>query len=58
VPIRAATAEIGRIPISAVLKVGDVAALRSTLGAAFGLQLVKGHGEWVVQGSVATEPKG
>lgn len=56
VPIRAATPEVGRIPVSAVLKAGDVVALRSTLSAAFGLRLVEGRGEWLVQGGESTEP--
>jgi transmembrane sensor len=48
-PIRAGSAEIGRTEISAVLKVGDVAALAATLEGAFGLELVETRDEWIVK---------
>jgi transmembrane sensor len=48
VPIRPATPEIGRIRVSAVLTIGDIEALRSTLKGAFGLTLVAGRDEWLV----------
>lgn len=48
VPVRAASADVQRTYISAVLKTGDVEALRATLKAAFGLRLVAGKNEWLV----------
>ena len=48
VPIRAATPQVGQIPVSAVLKAGDVEALRATLNGAFGLTLAAGEEEWLV----------
>jgi transmembrane sensor len=47
-PIRAGSPEIGAIAISAVLKTGDVQALRATLLGAFGLSVVEQKGEFVV----------
>jgi transmembrane sensor len=47
-PIRAGSAEIGRTEVSAVLKVGDIAALRATLKGAFGLELVATSDAWIV----------
>jgi transmembrane sensor len=47
-PIRAGSAEIGRTEISAVLRIGDVDALRATLHGAFGLELEPIGNEWVV----------
>ncbi|HVO46900.1 MAG TPA: FecR domain-containing protein [Steroidobacteraceae bacterium] len=41
VPITAGSPEIAQMPISAVLKAGDVAALRATLKGAFGLQVIE-----------------
>ncbi len=52
-PIRTATREIGQIPVSAVLNVGDMNALRATLKGAFGLRLVANGAEWLV---VASNP--
>ena len=48
VPIRAGSPEVGRIMISAVLKTGDVEALRATLRGAFGLRVDEGDGGYVV----------
>ena len=50
-PIRAATREIGHIPVSAVLNVGDVNALRATLKGAFGLNVVENGAGWLVVAS-------
>lgn len=50
VPIRAATPEIGQMHVSAVLRVGDVEALRATLQGAFGLTVITGPAEWLVAG--------
>lgn len=49
-PYRAATREIGQIPVSAVLNVGDEDALRETLEAAFRLTVVANGAEWLVVG--------
>lgn len=49
--IRASTPEIGSVAITAVLKTGDVDALRATLNAAFGLRLEQSGNELLV-----TEP--
>jgi transmembrane sensor len=46
--IRAASPEIGSLRVSAVLRVGDIAALETTLQGAFGLQLERRGGEIVV----------
>jgi transmembrane sensor len=54
-PIRAASEEIGRMQVSAVLKVGDVDALRATLKGAFGLEIVPGPDEWIVTAPRAPE---
>ena len=40
-PIHAGSPQIAQMPISAVLKAGDVAALRATLKGAFGLQVIE-----------------
>ncbi|MBS0421322.1 MAG: FecR domain-containing protein [Proteobacteria bacterium] len=48
VPIRAGSPEVARIMISAVLKTGDVDALRATLKGAFGLRVVEGGRQYVV----------
>jgi transmembrane sensor len=48
VPIRAGSAQIGGVMISAVLKTGDVEALKATLKGAFGFRVVEGDGEFVV----------
>jgi transmembrane sensor len=48
VPIRAGSPDVGQIYVSAVLKVGDVDALRATLKGAFGLTVVAGRDEWLV----------
>jgi len=48
VPIRAGSPEVGRILISAVLKTGDVDALRATLRGAFGLKVVAEGKEYIV----------
>jgi transmembrane sensor len=48
VPVRAGSPEVGRIVISAVLRTGDLEALRATLQGAFGLRVVEGAGEYVV----------
>jgi transmembrane sensor len=57
-PIRAGSADIGRVQVSAVLRAGDVDALRATLKGAFGLELVAGTNGWVVTGQPdpAAEP--
>jgi transmembrane sensor len=55
-PYRAATREIGQIPVSAVLNVGDESALRVTLKAAFGLDVVERNGEWLVNASMDEPP--
>jgi transmembrane sensor len=47
-PIRAATPAVGAVSVSAVLKVGDIDALKATLDAAFGLDVVPQANEWVV----------
>ena len=47
-PIRAATPAVGQVSVSAVLKVGDIDALKATLNAAFGLDVVPQANEWVV----------
>jgi transmembrane sensor len=52
-PVRAGTADIGRTEISAVLKIGDLDALRATLQGAFGLELQAVGDAWVVR-----EPQG
>ena len=49
-PIRADSAAIGRTEISAVLKTGDIDALRATLKGAFGFDLVAARGAWIVTG--------
>jgi len=51
IPIRPATQEIGQIPVSAVLKVGDMNALRATLKGAFGLTVIANAKEWLVVAS-------
>jgi len=48
VPITPGSAEIAQMPISAVLKAGDVAALRATLKGAFGLQVIESRDGLVV----------
>lgn len=55
VPVRAGSPEVGRIVISAVLKTGDMEALRATLKGAFGLQVVEGTGAYVVMGGSSGE---
>jgi transmembrane sensor len=47
-PIRAATPAVGEVSVSAVLKVGDIDALKATLNGAFGLDIVPQANEWVV----------
>ena len=47
-PIRAATPAVGQVSVSAVLKVGDIDALKATLNAAFGLDMVPQANEWLV----------
>lgn len=47
-PIRAATPAVGEVSVSAVLKVGDIDALKATLNGAFGLDVVPQANEWVV----------
>jgi ferric-dicitrate binding protein FerR (iron transport regulator) len=47
-PIRAATPAVGEVSVSAVLKVGDIEALKATLNGAFGLDVVPQANEWVV----------
>jgi hypothetical protein len=39
---------VQRIRISAVLKTGDIQALKAMLKGAFGLDIVEGKGEWLV----------
>jgi transmembrane sensor len=48
VPVRAPSADVQRTYISAVLKTGDLQALRATLQGAFGLRVVAGKNEWLV----------
>lgn len=48
VPVRPADASVGSLPVSAVLKAGDLSALRATLRAALGLQMRLEEGVWVV----------
>jgi transmembrane sensor len=48
VPIRPASAEVAELRISAVLKTGDVEALRSSLNGAFGLSVVERPDQWLV----------
>ena len=47
-PIRAGSAAIGRTQVSAVLRTGDVDALRATLKGAFGFELVQTQDGWIV----------
>jgi transmembrane sensor len=55
-PIRAATAEIAQLRISAVLKTGDLEALRSSLNGAFGLSMVERADQWLVtEGGAASQ---
>ena len=56
-PYRSATREIGQIPVSAVLNIGDENALRVTLKAAFGLDVVDRNEEWLVIAPVAELPQ-
>jgi transmembrane sensor len=49
VPVVVASPEVGRMTISAVLRTGDINALRATLKGAFGLELVEGRDELVVR---------
>lgn len=48
VPIRPASAEVAQLRISAVLKTGDVEALRSSLRGAFGLSVLERPDQWLV----------
>jgi transmembrane sensor len=47
-PVRAPSLDVQRIRISAVLKTGDIQALKAMLKGAFGLDIVEGKGEWLV----------
>ena len=48
VPVRAADAEIGALRVTAVLRTGDVQALRAALREAFGLSLVRHDAQYLV----------
>ena len=48
VPIRPASSEVAELRISAVLKTGDVEALRSSLRGAFGLSVIERPDHWLV----------
>jgi transmembrane sensor len=54
-PIKAATPEIGQIRVSAVLRTGDVDALRATLQAAFGLTILEGRDASLVSAAPRNE---
>ena len=47
-PVRAPSLEVQHIPISAVLKTGDIQALKVMLKGAFDLDVVAGKSEWLV----------
>jgi transmembrane sensor len=48
VPIRPASTDVAELRISAVLKTGDIEALRSSLNGAFGLSIVERADQWLV----------
>ncbi len=48
-PIRVASEQTGRLEISAVIQTGDVNALESMLQGAFGLKMIRGKNELVVE---------
>jgi transmembrane sensor len=55
--IRAGSADIAALRVSAVLRVGDIAALETTLKGAFGLRLERRGSEiFVVRGNSASDP--
>ncbi len=47
-PVRPASAAVGALRVSAVLRTGDLAALRATLAEAFGLRIERQDGAYVV----------
>jgi ferric-dicitrate binding protein FerR (iron transport regulator) len=52
-PVRPASAAVGALRVSAVLRTGDLAALRATLAEAFGLRIERQDGAYVVSERVA-----
>jgi len=47
-PVRAPSPDVQRTRISAVLKTGDIRALKAMLNGALSLDLIEGNGEWLV----------